>query len=338
MTPQIASIIAGREPTEGRKSIPMEFRVSTTAGVVVDLIPQALQGQFKSAQTLYVDNADNDFQITIINNITGQRFVIQPNSQGYYQLLINSPPRLNFFAATIPATIKIQILNFFIDPVTWSVNAGNPVINPNQIALPHNDILVGDAAGQAVAVPMSGDASIIDTGAITVLSASDASGFSVPNGPITPSKTKGILGTNTNSDAPAGAIGESFLTTLSVATPLVNVTAKSILFLDLTPGDWRVNGIIGFYGDTTTTINTLLASITPNINSNGTFGTFNRSEITPKGTSPFSINGISVLSGPLRVSLSVATRYYLTAYADFGTSFCNAIGQLSAVRSQNAGI
>lgn len=124
MPPQISSISIGKEPTEGRKSIPIDLSITNTDGIIVDLVPQSIQKQFGSAQTIYIDNADNAFKITAINNITGQRIIVAPNSQGYYHLLINSPPRMQFFAETIPATVKVQILNFLVDAETWSVISG----------------------------------------------------------------------------------------------------------------------------------------------------------------------------------------------------------------------
>jgi hypothetical protein len=60
--------------------------------------------------------------------------------------------------------------------------------------------------------------------------------------------SNGITGSNTNDSAAAGVIGETITATLahSVATALVANTAKNILSISLSAGDWDVRGNINF--------------------------------------------------------------------------------------------
>ena len=133
-------------------------------------------------------------------------------------------------------------------------------------------------------------------------------------------------GTQTNTAAPSGFIGEVLTSTVAInAVNLSTLGTSQITSLPLTAGNWMVTGSVSFAG--AGTISTLYAGI------NATTATLNT-----EGLDYNKINGISVVANNITcqgtvvfLSLSTTTTYYLNGGGIF-TSTCTAGGTMQAVR------
>lgn len=150
-------------------------------------------------------------------------------------------------------------------------------------------------------------------------------------GAITPSQTAGIVGTTTNNNANAGAVGEYVSSTLAIgsAVSLTNSTPTNITTISLTAGDWDVWGevIINPAGSTTTSnvqgwVNTV--SATAPATGLGAYVQFPYSGSTG--------GVVAASTGTTRLSLASTTTVYLSAQATFATSTCSAYGFIAARR------
>jgi uncharacterized membrane protein len=181
--------------------------------------------------------------------------------------------------------------------------------------------------GNAIEVVSGGSALmyVSSTGAIT----SNATGtaISAPNGGAT------IKGYTDNSSAASGIVGEYIETVISDASQVsvVNETAKSIMSVSLTAGDWDIEGgLIIFYNEATVVGNSVIvANITSTTNT-----------ITNNGReSVILIPALSVVSTETgivcprqRVSITSTTTYYLVAQVPFTAGSAACAGQLTARR------
>jgi len=140
-----------------------------------------------------------------------------------------------------------------------------------------------------------------------------------------------IPGTTTNDNAAAGNVGEFDSATVASgsAVSLVTATAKDVLALSLSAGDWDVWGHVDFSPGATTTISQIAAWVSL---TSATFPTLPVSGVQYLAAS-FTTGAIQGLgTGMLRVSLSGTTNVYLSAQSSFGTSTMSAYGILSARR------
>ena len=148
-------------------------------------------------------------------------------------------------------------------------------------------------------------------------------------GSITPSQTVGIIGTTTNNNANAGAVGEYISSTIlsGSAVSLTTGTAANITSITLTAGDWDVFGVVQFTPAGGTTV-TYIA---------GSSSTTSASNNTQNG---FFLGGIAsglvgVLANPIatvRYSVASNTTVYLVAQSQFSGSTMSAYGFIGARR------
>ncbi len=148
--------------------------------------------------------------------------------------------------------------------------------------------------------------------------------------------TKGVKGTTTNDNAPAGNVGEYITSGVArTGVALANATAKDVTSITLSAGDWDLSGAVGFTGTATTTTgadayisqtsNTAPAASTlGNPNSNGEIII---RDIQNVATDDF-INSIP----QYRVSLSTSTTMYLGARIAFAAGSVSAYGFIAARR------
>lgn len=149
-------------------------------------------------------------------------------------------------------------------------------------------------------------------------------------------------GTATNDNAAAGYIGEyliqsrveSAATSVTTATSL-NVTSAS---LDLTAGDWDIEGMICYFPAGTTTVTNLFGSISK---TSATLSGGDTTAVPTAGESrvnqafPAAYVPGSEVTVPLpktRASLTGNTSFYLVGRANFGTSTMTVFGSISARR------
>ena len=176
------------------------------------------------------------------------------------------------------------------------------------------------------------------TGYIT-LSIGSTTNLSLPGtlavtGTITPSQTNGIVGTTTNNNANALSVGEYVSGTLAVgsATSLSTGTAKTIISISLTAGDWdvaatgyilpaagtQVASVASSISQTNNTLDTANGSIVVNALGNMVVATFSTE------------HGVPVV--PVRISLAGTTTIYLVMSATFSVSTMTAYGNIRARR------
>ena len=153
---------------------------------------------------------------------------------------------------------------------------------------------------------------------------------------LTPSQTTGIVGTTTNNNANAGAVGEyiSATTTTGNAVTLTTNTQTNVISgggsqgtLVLTAGDWDVSGYVSFNcgASNVYTGNLLTASIS----STSASGTGDGASVLP---------ATGVTCSPIfalptkRFSLTGSTTIYLVAIAGFSAGSVTVFGTLRARR------
>jgi len=137
-------------------------------------------------------------------------------------------------------------------------------------------------------------------------------------------------GTATNDDAGAGKVGE-FITSVE-AGPISMVTgdANDITSVTLTAGDWDVEGMIGFDGAGSTTVQYLrggLNTTTDTLPSNPNMASFHGFSSTV-----FGVNTVNLTVPKHRISIASTTTVYLVGQAYFGTSTCTGFGKIEARR------
>lgn len=210
-----------------------------------------------------------------------------------------------------------------ISPTTGAVVA-------SLASLASSKFLVGNGSNIAAGVSMSGDATLANTGAITVTKTSGVAFTSYATA------ARGQLpGTTTNDNATAGNIGEYVSSSLapgSAVSLTTNVTAN-ITSISLTAGDWDVWGNVGFVAAGTTTANqygayisTTSATIPPEPNG-GAFSVL-------QGTFSGGVAQQTIPAGYTRISLAATTTVYLEAYATFSVSTMSAYGFIGARRAR----
>ncbi len=108
----------GELPCEGGFTINQKIDFSINASQDIDFSQiQSIGSHWASTQTIYVDNSANGSTITITINGTLQTLVIPKNSCGYYPVLCNNPPKMNFNSAG--GVVNVNFVNFFIAPIVW---------------------------------------------------------------------------------------------------------------------------------------------------------------------------------------------------------------------------
>jgi hypothetical protein len=143
-----------------------------------------------------------------------------------------------------------------------------------------------------------------------------------------------VPGIATNTDAAAGDVGEEKIASLAIAseTPLTNATAKTIVSLTLTPGDWDISGWVGFDPGGTVVATAFRAGINTSTNAMPSNDS-GRISILGVKTPGGGDTAASLLTIPVsRVSIASSTTYYLVARADWSTSTISAWGAIRARR------
>lgn len=144
-----------------------------------------------------------------------------------------------------------------------------------------------------------------------------------------------IRGTTTNDDATAGFVGEVIDDEIASgsATSLTTGTAKTIISISLTAGDWDVWGSIGFLPNTAsgTRVSQMLSciSLSDNTISTAPFGGGFAAISTALAAPP---TGSVLPTGQTRISVASTTTVYLVARCNFDTSTLTAYGYIGARR------
>lgn len=140
------------------------------------------------------------------------------------------------------------------------------------------------------------------------------------------------LGVTDGSNAAAGYIGEVISSTVAIGSAISMTTATgiSIASIALTPGDWMVNGNIGYIAAAGTLPTVLTASISATNNTQATSpngGAFNQLSLA------FTSGSTNVLTlTPTRLNISASATYYLVGTATFTVSTLTGYGSITARR------
>ena len=151
-------------------------------------------------------------------------------------------------------------------------------------------------------------------------------------GALTPSSTAGIVGTVTNDNASAGAIGEVVFFTSPSAVSMTTATVQNLLGISLTAGDWDVQGEVwsnvGAGG--ATQIQAAINSVSVTLPAAPSIATSRTA-----WTTAITASSVAVLPlRPCRVSLSATTTIFLIAYVVFPSGATTCIGNIWARRAR----
>lgn len=142
-----------------------------------------------------------------------------------------------------------------------------------------------------------------------------------------------IPGVNSNTAATAGNIGEIISSTVASgsAVALTTATPANVTSISLTAGEWDVSAMIGFTGNTTTTVTVQIGSIsTTSATLDTTDGRIQANAYNAQAV--YNLVNTRNAVGPARISLSGTTTVYLVAQSTFATSTSGAFGILRATR------
>lgn len=112
----VANVIV---PSGGPKTVPCVLDFSNTAEIDIDGQNMIDTHQMEYIQGVYIDNADNAAPFTLVCGGTQQRIVAAPNSQGFYPLLVQNPPKLT--ATMTQVNGRLVPLQFYNVPIMTSV-------------------------------------------------------------------------------------------------------------------------------------------------------------------------------------------------------------------------
>jgi hypothetical protein len=112
----IANVIV---PQSGPKCVPAPLDFSASSQIEIDGQAIIDAHGIEFLQGVYIDNADNAFPFTLSCQITGHRIVVGPNTQGFFPLLVQNPPR--FTALMTQGAGRIVTAIFYNVPIMTSV-------------------------------------------------------------------------------------------------------------------------------------------------------------------------------------------------------------------------
>lgn len=107
-------------PRGGPKCVPALLDFSTTGQIEIDGQYVVDTSQIEFIQGVFIDNRANATAFTLTCGGTGQVIQAAPNTQGYYALLAQTPPKL--VAATTQLNARVVPLFFYNVPIqsqTW---------------------------------------------------------------------------------------------------------------------------------------------------------------------------------------------------------------------------
>lgn len=141
-----------------------------------------------------------------------------------------------------------------------------------------------------------------------------------------------VVGVTTNSNAAAGSVGEFISSTVASgsAVALTSGANINVTSISLTPGDWDVQGNVGFVPAGTTTTSAI----------GGAISTTSAAVPTPPSSGGYSFLSLASPAGAsnllpvgrTRLSLAVTTTVYLVAQSTFAVSTSGAYGFIGARR------
>jgi len=102
-------------PKGGPACVAARLDFTNVAEIEVDGEQIVSRGQIEYLQGVYIDNANNAAQLSMIMGTTGQRIIAKPNTQGYYAILVPNPPKI--LIATTQGANQIFTVHFYNVPI-----------------------------------------------------------------------------------------------------------------------------------------------------------------------------------------------------------------------------
>lgn len=113
----IANVIV---PTGGPKCVPTPLDFSATGQIDIDGQGIIDTHGIEYIQGVYIDNFDNADTLTLTVNGTGHRIIAKAGSQGFYNLLVQNPPKFTAKSAQLlNKLITVTFYNVPIMPCVW---------------------------------------------------------------------------------------------------------------------------------------------------------------------------------------------------------------------------
>lgn len=142
-----------------------------------------------------------------------------------------------------------------------------------------------------------------------------------------------VKGTTTNDNAAAGYVGEVIESNVASGSAVALTTAvgAQVTSISLTAGDWEVSGAVSYVLNAATTMSVQGVAIS---SVSTTFPTRPNGGGTTIIVAPVPAGGVipQITTGPMRVSLSATTIYYLNTYNEFAVNTAAAYGYIKARR------
>ena len=139
------------------------------------------------------------------------------------------------------------------------------------------------------------------------------------------------VGTITNDNAPAGAVGEYITATLASGSAVALTTAvtANVTSISLTPGDWDVAGIVDYTPGATTSISSWAQGSSTTTAVLGPQDSFSKTALAAEVPTAVSYGEVIPT---VRYSLAVTTTIFLVTQAAFTLSTLSAYGTIRARR------
>jgi len=158
-------------------------------------------------------------------------------------------------------------------------------------------------------------------------------------GPISPLGGGALTGVQTNSSAPAGAVGELITATVASgsAVALTTTVGANVTSISLTAGDWDITSNMDFTFGATTSVTSMqggisLTSATLASQAGGSgLGTDPSAAFATAAQVPTALPS-SLDIGPVRLSIAATTTVFMVAQCSFTVSTLAAFGTIRARR------
>jgi len=218
------------------------------------------------------------------------------------------------YVATLTTPITLYVAGQRFDLLISNTNTGASTLNVSALGAVNITRINGDAL----------QANDLVAGQIASFEY-DGTNFQL----LTPARR--LLGTQTNDNAPAGYVGEyiSSVVLQADAVAVTTATSTEVTHIDLTAGDWDVNGSVSYIPANTTVCSSMFGTVYTSVSISSTVyrGSMTANSFTGNGSAT-----PGVICPTRRFSLSAPATIYLVAYSDFTTSTNAAFGFINARR------
>ncbi|MGH3273585.1 MAG: DUF1859 domain-containing protein [Streptosporangiaceae bacterium] len=152
-------IYNGPIPAEGPKCVPVSVSFATANAAVIDFtLLVAIRKVISEFQALWIDNSQNNQQVSILNQQSGQNIIVPAGFQGTVPIFAPNPPVFNV-SSTGNGAVDFIFLNVPVISMNWNaVGAnfkfdGNGYLEVDDVTLNTLMASVASGAGQLNVLP-----------------------------------------------------------------------------------------------------------------------------------------------------------------------------------------